>query len=404
MHKKLWNKDYILMLQGNAVSALGDILYSVAIGYWVYAETGSSTLMGVMSSISMFMTMFIMPFSGTIIDKCNRKAVIVGMDTARGIIMLAVGGLAFADRLSVPVVLFAAFLASACSVFFSPAVSTLMIDIIPRDDMIRGQSVYSGVNTFLNLVGKAVSGALVVYLGVSLIIALNGVSYLFSAFTELFITVPRTKQQGQNVTVKSVFKGFAVAVREIVNDRFLKLFIPCALIINLLGAGSISLMLPFVLEKGFSVDKYGYIMSVETAASLVCVCLLGVIKLKPRLRYLGLCVGFLASGVFYIAAFLTGNYVALCVLMFLGGFANTLGNSIFNASLMLALPEENRGGILGLVGAASSGGSALSSVIYGVLCDIFPVYLVFIAGVALSTVPMIYMCIHHNMREFILTH
>lgn len=33
MHKKLWNKDYLLMLQGSAVSAIGDILYSVAIGY-----------------------------------------------------------------------------------------------------------------------------------------------------------------------------------------------------------------------------------------------------------------------------------------------------------------------------------------------------------------------------------
>lgn len=61
MKRKLWNKDTILMLQGNAVSALGDILYSVAIGYWVYEKTGSSALMGIMSSISMFMTMLVMP-------------------------------------------------------------------------------------------------------------------------------------------------------------------------------------------------------------------------------------------------------------------------------------------------------------------------------------------------------
>ena len=94
--------------------------------------------------------------------------------------------------------------------------------------------------------------------------------------------------------------------------------------------------------------------------------------------------------------FLTGNYGSLCVLMFLGVFANTLGNSIFNASLMLALPEENRGGILGLVGAATSGGCVLSAVIYGVLCDLFPVYLVFIAGFALSAVPMVYLCVHQN--------
>lgn len=402
MHKKLWNKDYLLMLQGSAVSAIGDILYSVAIGYWVYETTGSSTLMGIMSSISMFMTMFVMPFSGTIIDKCNRKGIIVGMDGARGVIMLAVGALAFADMLNVPVVLLAAFLASACTVFFSPAVSTLLIDIIPHDDMVRGQSVHSGINTFLNLVGKALSGALVAFLGVPLIIVLNGVSYLFSAVTELFITVPRTVHQGEAVTVRGVLKDFSTAIRTILKDKFLKLFIPSALILNLLGAGPSTLMLPFVLEKGFTVDMYGYLMSVETAASLICVCLLGVVKLKPRMRYYAMSVGFLSSGVFAIAGYLSGNYAVLCMMLFLSAFANTLGNGIFNASLMLALPEENRGGILGVVSAAATGGSALSAVIFGVLCDLFPIYLVFTAGMLLSAVPMVYLCAHKHMREFIL--
>ena len=87
MHTKLWNKDYILMLQGNAVSAIGDVLYSVAIGYWVYEKTGSSALMGIMSSISMFMVMFVSPFSGSIVDKCSRKTILVGMDALRGLIM-----------------------------------------------------------------------------------------------------------------------------------------------------------------------------------------------------------------------------------------------------------------------------------------------------------------------------
>lgn len=348
MHKKLWNKDYLLMLQGSAVSAIGDILYSVAIGYWVYETTGSSTLMGIMSSISMFMTMFVMPFSGTIIDKCNRKGIIVGMDGARGVIMLAVGALAFADKLNVPVVLLAAFLASACTVFFSPAVSTLLIDIIPHGDMVRGQSVHSGINTFLNLVGKALSGALVAFLGVPLIIVLNGISYLFSALTEIFITVPRTVHQGEAVTVRGVLKDFSTAIRTILKDKFLKLFIPSALILNLLGAGPSTLMLPFVLEKGFTVDMYGYLMSVETAASLICVCLLGVVKLKPRMRYYAMSVGFLSSGVFAIAGYLSGNYAVLCMMLFLSSFANTLGNGIFNASLMLALPEKTGAASLGL--------------------------------------------------------
>ena len=402
MKRKLWNKDTILMLQGNAVSALGDILYSVAIGYWVYEKTGSSALMGIMSSISMFMTMLVMPFSGSIIDKCSRKLIIVGMDALRGVIMLALGVLAFADSLSVPVVLAAAFLASACSVFFSPAVSTLMLDIIPHDDMVRGQSVFSGVNSFINLVGKAISGALVAFLGVPLIVLLNGVSYLVSAFTELFITVPKTVHQGEKITLGGIFSDFRVAVLEIFRNRYLKLFIPCALILNLLSAGSMTLMLPFTLEKGFTVDMYGYLMSVETAASLLCVCLLGVVRLKPKARYWGMSGGFLSATLFFILTYLANNFAVMCVSMFLASFANAMGNSVFNASMMLALPEENRGAILGFISAASTGGCALSSVIFGVLGDVFPLYLVFTAGCLLSVLPMAYMCLHKHAREFVL--
>lgn len=404
MHKKLWNKDYILMLQGSAVSHLGDILYSVAIGYWVYEETNSSALMGIMSSISMFMTMFVMPFSGSIIDKCDRKAIIVGMDALRGIIMLAVGGLAFAGQLSVHAVLIAALLASGCSVFFSPAVSTLMIDIIPHDDMVRGQSVQSGVMTALSLVGKAVSGALVALLGVPLIITVNGVSYLLSAFTEAFISVPKSRKQGSTVSVRGLLSDFSVGFREILHNPYLRLFIPCAIIVNFLGAGPATLMLPFVLGKGFTVDMYGYLMSVETAASLLCVCALSIVKLKPRARYIAMAVGFLSSGLLYLTAYSTGNYTVMCVMLFCGCFANTLGNSVFNASMMLALPEENRGAILGFVSAASTGGSALSAVVYGLLCDLFPIAAVFVSGTLLSAIPMLYLCLHKNTKEFVLTH
>ena len=77
MVKKLWNKNFVLLLQASAVSMIGDLMYSVAIGYWVYQQTGSNSLMGIMSSISMFVTMFLSPFSGTIVDKLNRKWVLV---------------------------------------------------------------------------------------------------------------------------------------------------------------------------------------------------------------------------------------------------------------------------------------------------------------------------------------
>lgn len=402
MAKKLWNKDYILLLQANAISTIGDLMYSVAIGFWVYQKTGSSALMGVMTSISMFVTMFLSPFCGSIVDKCNRKWVMVGIDAVQGVMMLTIGVLAYINALSVPIVLIAAFLAAFGSVFYSPAISTLMLDIIPRDDMVRGQSIHSGISSLIDLVGTAFSGAMVAFLGVPLIVVLNGLSNLYSAATEIFVRVPRTVQQGNSVTLGGVLRDSASAAKSILSDGCMKIFVPCALIINLLAAGSFALILPFCMEKGFSVDQYGYLISVYSAASLIAVLLLGAIKLGPRARFWVMSLGFSLGVPFFVATYFSNNFILTCIFAFLAGFLNCAGNVVFNASMMLALPEENRSAILGFIESASIGGTALSTLIYGFLGDIFPLYLVFSIGSAISLIPMIYMSFHPRIKKFVL--
>ena len=404
MAKKLWNKDFVLLLQGNAVSTIGDLMYSVAIGYWVYQQTGSNSLMGIMSAISMLVTMFLSPFSGSVIDKCNRKWMMVGMDLLQGVVMLTVGLLAYLGRLNVPGVLIAAFLAAIGSVFYSPASSTLLLDIVPRDDLVRGQSLFSGMNSLISMVGTAFSGVLVAFFGVPLIVVINGLSNLYSAATELFIRVPRTVQQGEPISVRRVLQDSKTAVQTILTNPCLRLFVPCALILNLLGAGPLTLVLPFCMENGFSVEQYGYLMSVWTVASLICVLLLSAIKLKPKLRFWTMAIGFSASGLFLIAAYLSTVFVPMCIFVFTGAFLNCAGNTIFNASLMLSLPEENRGAILGFIQSASVGGTALSAVLYGLIGDFFPLSFVFAAGTALSLLPMLYLSFHHRTRAFVLEH
>lgn len=402
MTKKLWNKDYILLLQANAISTIGDLMYSVAIGFWVYQKTGSSALMGVMTSISMFVTMFLSPFCGSIVDKCNRKWVMVGIDAVQGVMMLTIGVLAYINALSVPIVLIAAFLAAFGSVFYSPAISTLMLDIIPRDDMVRGQSIHSGISSLIDLVGTAFSGAMVAFLGVPLIVVLNGLSNLYSAATEIFVRVPRTVQQGNSVTLKSVISDSVSAAKSIFSDGCMKIFVPCALIINLLAAGPFALILPFCMEKGFSVDQYGYLIAVYSLSSLIAVLLLGAIKLSPRARFWVMSLGFSLGVPFFVATYFSNHFILTCIFAFLAGFLNCAGNTVFNASMMLALPEENRSAILGFIRSSSIGGTALSTLIYGFLGDIFPLYLVFSIGSAISLIPMIYMSFHPRIKKFVL--
>ena len=404
MHKKLWNKDFILLLQGSAVSTIGDLMYSVAIGYWVYQQTGSNALMGIMSSISMFMTMFLSPICGSIVDKCNRKWLIVGIDILQGVLMLAIGLLAWTNALSVPIVLAAAFLASFGGVFYGPAISTLMLDIIPRKDMVQGQSISGGISSLINLAGTALSGAMVAFLGVPLIVVINGLSNLYSAASELFIHVPRTPQQGEQVTLRGLLRDMGSAIKVIFSDGCLRLFVPSALLLNLLCSGPISLALPFCLEKGFSVDMYGYFMAVYAVGSLLCVLALGILKLTPKARFWVLALGFSTSVLFFTLTYLSVNFVPMCITFFLAALTNAAGNAVFNAALMLALPQENRSATLGFISSACSGGTALSALLYGFLGEVFPLYLVFAAGTIISLAPMMYMCFHKQTKAFILEH
>ena len=102
--------------------------------------------------------------------------------------------------------------------------------------------------------------------------------------------------------------------------------------------------------------------------------------------------------------YLSHSFLLVCILIFFGAFMNSAGNTVFNASLMLALPEVNRGAILGFIQSACVGGSALSAILYGVLGDVFPLYLVFTVGSLLSLAPMLYLCFHPRTKTFITSH
>jgi MFS family permease len=218
----------------------------------------------------------------------------------------------------------------------------------------------------------------------------------------MLISIPKTVQEGEKVTVRGIFNDTKTAVKVIFLDSRLKLFVPCLLILNLLASGPFTLILPFTIEKGFPVEQYGLLMSVWTLASLVGVFLLGIIKFGPRARFWILAIGFTLSEIFMIAAFLSKEFVTMCILAFIGALLNAVGNAIFNSSMMLALPEKNRGAIMGFISSASVGGCAISAVLYGVLGDIFPLYIIFAVGGAISLIPMLYMCFHPQTKSFII--
>ena len=89
--KPLWNLNFFLLWQGQLVSAIGDVAYEIALGFWILAATGSTGLMGGLMAASAVPRVLMAPFAGVLVDRSNRKWMIFAMDAVRGIVVVLVG-------------------------------------------------------------------------------------------------------------------------------------------------------------------------------------------------------------------------------------------------------------------------------------------------------------------------
>ncbi len=401
MNKKFWNKDFLLLLQGGAVSSVGDVLYNAAISYSVLQQTGSTAFMSIVSAIPMFATLFLMPFSGSFSDKADRKSIIISMDVLRGAVMLWAGLAALQGRLNVTAIFVITLICSVAKVIFSPAVTVAFVDVIPPEQLLRGQSLHTTVRNLSSMLGEAVSGGMISLVGIPFTIIINGISFLFSAFTELFIKLPKSKPARSSHKL-SPFRDVGKGIRAVMENKNLRIIIPLSVIINLLSAGTGRLILPFVLDKGLSIEHYGIVMSAGSRGVMLCTAVLAGKNFSPSARYNMLRAGVVIYRIFYFLFCISDSFILIVFFQFMRYAGNGLLNAVINSALFAAMPADKRGVISGIISAASTGACALSTVIYGFAGDVFSIKTVFIASALLPLIPWLLQCTNKNIKNLIL--
>jgi len=400
--KKFFNRNFILLWQGNAVSAFGDVLHSIAIGYWVYTQTGSTALMGLMSSISLFMNMLLRPFSGAIVDRSNRKAVIVGMDLIRGLLVVALGFFALTQNLSVLMIFITAIVMALCSVLFGPAAMTVMMDLVPKKEILRLQSIMGGTGQFISLMGQAISGSLIVTFGVAPLIIANGISFILSALSETFIRIPKGVKQGQKISYQVIMADVVRGAKQLFASKGLSGLVIAGFLANLLSSGSLALMIPLVFAKGLNIAEYGYFTAATSGAGLLAMALLGAKPLASKHRFNVMALAFIlpafitAYALLYIEGFLWFT-IAFCVAEFMMIYAN----SILNAAIMASVPRDQRATIFGFIGSFTIGGMVLSTLAYGFLAEIYPIIIITAIGGMLGLIPLTPLFIQKHFRKIV---
>lgn len=389
-------RDFLLLWQGYAFSAAGNLLYSIAIGIWVYDTTGSAALMGVLSAISYLVSFFLQPFAGVLADLLSKRLLIVAADGLRGGLMLLLGLAAMAGHLTVWEVLVVAGAAALCNVCFVPAAFSALSLIVPGRELMRAQSLIQGTTSVIRMIGNAASGALVLWLGVPPMILLNGICFLLSALSELFIHIP-SESVPSSTGPRAILAGLAEGFRYLGHLRGVTLAILAGAAVNLFCGGFSGVVYVWCLDKGMNLPQYGLFLGVESAAALAGALLLSTLPPPPLLRPRVFVFAYLVQTVFGIAAMIAPGFLPSAGLYGVSAFFNSITNMMILPALLQIILPDYRGRAVALFSALSDGGMALSLLLYGLLADRFGILSVALGGAVLTLLPAAAFCTNRSL-------
>ena len=133
--KRLLNRNFLLLFQGQVVSVMGSSAYSIALLFWMKQATESPSLMGLLAMVGLLPILILSPFGGALADHFSRKKTIVFCDLISGAVVCCTALLIlnFPDRLDliVPILFIGAVVNGITMSVFRPAVSAFIPDLVP---------------------------------------------------------------------------------------------------------------------------------------------------------------------------------------------------------------------------------------------------------------------------------
>lgn len=396
---KLWNFNFFLLWQGQLVSAMGDTVYAIALGFWILAVTGSTAMMGTLLAVSTLPRVLVAPFAGVIVDRSDRKWMLVIMDAMRGIAIIFIGIAAYLGFIQIWMVFIAGIIISLGSAFFNPSVGSIIPDIVPKSKLVQANSVFSMIYTGSGIVSNSAGGFLYVILGAPFMFLFNGISYIFSAITELFIKVPHIiHEKAEWSFFHDMREGFAF----IWNYKGLRLLILMAGVLNFFANIGIMLFLPlFQQQPHLGPGLYGVLIGTFTGGMLVGFLLASSLNIKPaqRFRLFVLSGTINCVGLIILPIFL---YFPLMVfLAFVTGLSSAVLNSFIMAVMQMTTPQDKRGKVFGLVTAMAGGLTPIAFAVGGVLAEIFSVQGVITGSFIINLFFFIPLFLNRDFQEYI---
>jgi len=204
---------FTLVWLGQIVSVLATNMTTFALTIWVFEKTGSATALGLVQVFFITPFLLITPFAGVMVDRHNRKLMMMVSDLAAGLATIAILVLQALGVLEVWHLYAAAVFQGLGNAFQWPAFSATISTMLPKEQYGRANGMMSLVQSGPGVIAPMMAGALLPLIGLTGILSLDVVTFLFAILVLLFVHVPQPQRseegtQSQGDILKEAAFGF----------------------------------------------------------------------------------------------------------------------------------------------------------------------------------------------------
>ena len=381
-----WARRFFTVWTGQAFSLFGSALVQFALIWWLTQESGSATVLAIATLVGMLPQILLGPFAGALVDRWNRRIIMITADATIAVFSLFLAYLFATDTVQIWHVYAIMAVRALGGAFHFPAMSASTPLMVPQDQLTRVNGLNQTLQGINGLIAPPIGALLISLLPTQSILLIDVGTAMLAILPLFFISIPQPKrlvdlqQKEKPSLMQDVREGLAY-VRSwpgLVAIIFMGVFLNFLLV----PTGS---LLPLLVTKHFGKGaiELGLINSVEgfgIIAGGIALSIWGGFKKKIVTSMIGIIV--LGIGVMLIGLAPARLFIVAIIGSILLGVTIPLTNGPIGALLQSIIRPDMQGRVMSLLVSGATAISPLGLLIAGPLSDALGIQVWFwVAGI-----------------------
>lgn len=361
---------FLVLFSGQAFSLFGSRLVQFALVWYLTEQTKSPTVLATASIAALLPQVFIGPFAGALVDRWNRKTVMMVADTLVALSVLLLAFIFTTGRIQVWHIYAVMMFRAAGGAFQWPAMQASTSMMVSKTHLSRVAGLNQSLNGLVAISAPPAGALLLELMPIEYVLAIDVVTAILAVGPLLFIAVPQPENKGNSA--RGVLGDMKEGFTWVLSQRGLLIIMLMSLCINLFTTPTFT-MLPLLITEVLNggAIELAWVQSANGLGMILGGIVLGIwggFKSKVNTAFSGL---LLASVGLLLFSQTPPNKLWMGVAsIFIFGFMNSIANSSFFSLLQAMIPHEMQGRVFTLIMSTSVAVSPLGLAIAGPVVEV----------------------------------